>query len=247
MIDVPPKRRRAVRVLSIVVGAVLAVVVLGSVLEAVLDYFSLSFDARLVAQTIFTPQVLSVGLVAVEEAGVPLPISGDLIIAYAASRAGPNPSAWLVLGVGFEVAVLVGSTFLFSISRRWGPRLLRGAPGEVLHLTPERLERVEGWFERWGVWAVIFGRQVPGFRVALTVVAASFGVKYPQFIISVAVAAAIWITMFTALGLLVGPQVERLLSAHQSTSLLILGGVVLAAFIYVVASVTRQRRRRAVS
>lgn len=243
----PPKRRRAVRVLSIVVGAVLAVVVLASLLEAVLDYFSLSLDGRLVAQTIFTPQVLSVGLVAIEEAGVPLPISGDLIIAYAASRAGPNPSAWLVLGVGFEVAVLVGSTFLFFISRRWGPRLLRGAPGEVLHLTPKRLERAEGWFKRWGVWAVIIGRQVPGFRVALTVVAASFGVKYPQFIISVAIAAAIWITMFTALGLLVGPQVEQLLSAHQSTSLLILGGVLLAAFVYVVASVTWQRRRRAVS
>jgi membrane protein DedA with SNARE-associated domain len=193
------------------------------------------------------PQVLGVGLVAVEEAGVPLPISGDLIIAYSASRAGRNPSTWLALGVGFEVAVLVGSTFLYLISRRWGPRLLRGAPGEALQLTPARIERVEGWFNRWGIWAVILGRQVPGFRVAVTVVAASFGLDYPVFIIGVTVAAAFWITMFTALGLLVGSQVEQLLSAHQNASLLILGGVLLAAFLYVVGRVTWQRRRRAVS
>jgi membrane protein DedA with SNARE-associated domain len=63
----------------------------------------------------------------------------------------------------------------------------------------------------------------------------------------VTVAAAFWITMFTALGLLVGSQVEQLLSAHQNASLLILGGVLLAAFLYVVGRVTWQRRRRAVS
>lgn len=242
-----PSPRRTVRVLSVVAGAVLAVVVLGTLLEAILDYFSLSLDARLVAQTIFTPQLLGVGLVAIEEAGVPLPISGDLIIAYSASSVGRNPSEWLALGVGFEIAVLVGSTFLFLISGRWGPRLLRGALGEALHLTPARIERVEGWFKRWGIWALILGRQVPGFRVAMSVVAASFGLRYPVFITGVAVAAAFWVAMFTAIGLLVGSQVEQLLGAHQNASLLILGGVLLAAFIYVVGRVTWQRRRRAVS
>jgi membrane protein DedA with SNARE-associated domain len=240
-----PRATRAARVLGAVVGAVLGLVVLANLLEGVLDYFSLSLDIRLVAQSFITrPQVLGVALVGIEEGGVPLPISGDILILYSASRAGRNPSALLTLGLAFEVAVLVGSTFLFFVSRRWGRRLLRGEAGRALGLTPERINRVEGWFERWGIWAVIFGRQVPGFRVAVTVVAASFGLDYRIFITGVTIAAAIWVTLFMALGLLVGPEVESLLSAHQSSSLLILGGVLLVSFIFIVGRLTWRRRRR---
>jgi membrane protein DedA with SNARE-associated domain len=245
---VQPDNVRPTRVLQIVVGAVLAIVLLGTVLEAVLDYFSISLDAAAVAQT-FVQQadLVGVGLVAIEEAGVPLPISGDLIIAYSASSIGRNPYAWLALGIGFWIAVLLGSSFLFMLSRRWGNRLLMGTPGRLFYLTPERVKRVEGWFRRWGIWTVIFGRQVPGFRVAVTVVAGSFELSYRLFITGVAISSAVWITMFMALGLLVGPRAQQLLGAHQNTSLLILGGVVLIAFVYVVWRLAGPRRRRAVS
>jgi membrane protein DedA with SNARE-associated domain len=236
---------RAARVLGLVLGVVLGLVVLATVLEGVLDYFSISLDVGVVAQTfVRQPQVFGVALVGIEEGGVPLPISGDILILYSASRAGRNPYGWLALGLGFEAAALLGSTFLFAVSRRWGRRLLRGEPGTVLGLTPERLARAEGWLRRWGIWAVVFGRQVPGFRVAVTVVAASFGLSYRVFITGVAIAAAIWVTMFMTLGLLVGPQVESLLSAHQSSSLLLLGVVVVIGFVLVVARITWRRLRR---
>jgi len=43
-----------------------------------------------------------------------------------------------------------------------------------LHLTPQRLERAEGWFVRWGAWALIFGRHIFGLRVPLTVAAGTY-------------------------------------------------------------------------
>jgi hypothetical protein len=84
--------RQSPQVLQVVVGAALGVVLLGTVLEAVMDYFNLSLDATAVAQTfVQRPESLGVvALVGVEEAGVPLPISGDLLIMYSASRAGVN-------------------------------------------------------------------------------------------------------------------------------------------------------------
>ena len=36
-------------------------------------------------------------------------------------------------------------------------------------LTPARINRAQGWFERWGPAALVFGRHVPGLRVPLTV------------------------------------------------------------------------------
>jgi membrane protein DedA with SNARE-associated domain len=239
--------RQGPQVLQVVVGAALGVVLLGTVLEAVMDYFNVSLDATAVAQTfVQRPESLGVALVGVEEAGVPLPISGDLLIMYSASRAGRSLNGWVVgLGLGFEFAVLVGSSILFAISRRWGPRLLRGAPGKALQLTPARIERLERWFKRWGILAVIFGRYVPGFRVAVTVVAASFGLSYRVFIAGVAISAAVWVVGFMALGSLVGPKAEQLLGAHQGSSLTILGGVLLLGGLYVGRMGWRRRRTTA--
>lgn len=221
-------RHRTARRLGIVIGAVLAVVVLVNVIEAITDYLGLSLDAGLVAQTFVNrPELFAVPLVAIEEAGLPLPISGDLLITYSAAKVPPSPYAWLVLGLGFEIAALTGSTFLYFVSRRWGTQVVRGTAGRALNLSPERLDRVERWFQRWGIWAVILGRQIPGFRVAVTVVAASFGMTYRRFIAGAAIAGAIWVTMFTTIGVLVGQQAAQLLGAHQATGLLILG----AAFV----------------
>ena len=144
--------------------AVLVVVLVGTVLEAVMDYFEISLDAGALAQTFVTqPQLFGVALVAIEEAGLPLPISGDLLIMYSASRAGRSFSGWILLGLGFEISVLVGSSILYAISRRWGPRLLLGAPGRAVHLTLARIKRVEVWFKRWGwVHGAWFARRPHG-------------------------------------------------------------------------------------
>jgi membrane protein DedA with SNARE-associated domain len=214
-----------------------------TLLEAVGDFFNISLDADALAQTFARPEAVGVGLVAIEEAGLPLPISGDLLIMYSASRVDRNPTVWLILGVAFEISVLVGSSFLFFIARRWGTRLLYGAPGRALHLTPERIKQVEGWFKRWGIWAVILGRYVPGFRVAVTVVAASFGVSYRVFITGVAISAAVWITAFVSLGLVVGPTAAQLLGTHQNSSYVILGAAAVLGLLYFVGRVGWRRLR----
>jgi membrane protein DedA with SNARE-associated domain len=231
------------RLLQIAIWAILAFVLVVTLLEAVGDLFNISLDADALAQTVARPEALGVGLVVIEEAGLPLPISGDLLIMYSASRVDRNPAVLVLLGLAFEVAVLVGSSFLFFIARRWGTRLLYGAPGRALHLTPGRLKQVEGWFKRWGIWAVIFGRYIPGFRVAVTVVAASFQVSYRVFITGVAISAVVWIAVFMALGLLVGPTAAHLLGTHQNSSLTILGAAVVIGVLYFFVRMGWRRRR----
>lgn len=243
----PSTRGRTARLLEVAVWAVLAIVVLGTVLDAALDYFDVSLDAGAVVQTFVNrPGVFGVALVGVEEAGVPLPISGDLLIMYSVSSVGRSPYAWPALWLAFELAVLAGSSLLFLVSRRWGTRLVRGPLGRALHLTSARIERAEGWFRRWGIWAVILCRYVPGFRVAVTVVAASFELRYRVFITGVAISAAVWITLFMSLGLLVGPRAGRLLGAHQNGRLLILAGAFLVGLLYVLGRLAWRRRQRAV-
>ena len=143
--------------------------------------------------------------------------------------------------MGLIVAVLGGATNLFFLSRRFGGRLVQSRFAEYVHLSPERLVKAEGWFKKYGVLAIIFGRHIPGFRVPITVAAGALKVPYRVFAPSVAVSTAIWAGVMLTLGVAYGPRLAVLLNAHAWVY--VLWGavvVVLVAGVYL-----RQRREQA--
>jgi membrane-associated protein len=178
-------------------------------------------------------------LIYIEESGIPLFIPGDVFLLYVGSRL-PHEfpilcAAWL----GFVLAVTLGSTNLYLLSRRFGRRLIEHRLVKFLHITPQRVASAEHWFRRYGPWALIFGRHIPGFRVPLTVVAGLLELPYPIFAVSVAVSSAVWAGVFLALGVVFGSGIEKSIRSN----LLLFGGVV-AVVVVVVAGVAFSRSRR---
>ena len=182
-------------------------------------------------------------LLYVEESGVPLPAPGDVFVMYVGTRVPHHLVAWIAAWLGLIVAVVLGATNLYLISRRFGRRLAHSSFAEYVHLSPERVAKAEAWFRRYGVLAIIFGRHIPGFRIPITVASGIFEVPYRVFAASVAVSTAIWAGVVLIIGIKYGPRLENLLRAHTSLYF-IWGGIVLA----LVASIfVRQqlRNRRA--
>jgi membrane protein DedA with SNARE-associated domain len=159
----------------------------------------------------------SYGLLYMEESGIPLPAPGDVFVMYVGAHVPRNIASWLVAWLGLIGVVVLGATNLFFISRRFGRRLAEGRFAEVIHLSPERLERAERWFQRYGVVAIIFGRHIPGFRVPITVAAGALKVRYPVFAASVAVSTAIWAGVVMVIGINYGPRMEAFLNVHRVT------------------------------
>jgi membrane protein DedA with SNARE-associated domain len=181
-------------------------------------------------------------LLYLEESGVLLPVPGDVYVVYLGSHYGRSLVGWVAAWLGVIAVVVAGSTNLYFISRRWGHRLVRGRLGAFLHLEPERLDRAEKWFARWGALAVIFGRHVPGFRIPITVASGIFEVPYRVFAPSVAVSTAIWAAAWLTLGARFGDNVRHFFELHRWTYLLLAGGVVALAVLAVI-----QYRRAAAS
>ena len=159
----------------------------------------------------------SYGLLYIEESGIPLPAPGDVFVMYVGAHVPRNLVAWVVAWLGLIGVVVLGATNLFFISKRYGRRLAEGRFAEVVHLSPERLERAERWFERYGVVAIIFGRHIPGFRVPITVAAGVLKVTYPVFVASVAISSAIWAGVVMVIGINFGPRMEAFLNLHRET------------------------------
>jgi membrane protein DedA with SNARE-associated domain len=182
-------------------------------------------------------------LLYLEESGLPLPAPGDVFVMYVGIHVPHNLIAWLAAWLALILVVVLGATNLFFISRRVGHRLVHSQFAEYVHLSPERLEKAEAWFKRYGVLAIIFGRHIPGFRVPITVASAVFGVPYRVFAPSVAVSTAIWAGVMLTLGITLGPHLAVLLQAHGWMYFIWAGIVV----VLIGGMYLRQRRRNALA
>jgi membrane protein DedA with SNARE-associated domain len=178
-------------------------------------------------------------LIYIEESGLPLFIPGDAFLLYVGHRLPHNFPVLFAAWLGFTLAVTLGATNLYLLSRRYGRRLLEHRIARFLELTPSRLDRAEAWFARWGPWTLIFGRHIPGFRVPLTVAAGVLKLRYRIFAISVAVSSAAWAGVFLLLGVLFGDSIERSIRSSP----LAYGGVAAVIVVVIVAFAFLRSRR----
>ena len=72
-----------------------------------------------------------------------------------------------------SLGYLLGAIGGWWIGARGGRPFLERR-GRWFHLGPERLERAERWFDRWGDWAVFVGRLTPVARSFVSIPAGVF-------------------------------------------------------------------------
>ena len=187
----------------------------------------------------------AIAFLSIEESGIPLPAPGDVFVMYVGANIPREPAFWVAAWLGLIAAVALGATNLYLVSRHLGGRLVHGRFARYAHLTPERLATAERWFDRWGVWAIIFGRHVPGLRVPITVAAGVLRVRYPTFVLSVAVSTAVWAGAWLAVGITLGGRVERFLHLHDEALWVLPALVVLVVVVAAARRALRTSRARA--
>ena len=184
-------------------------------------------------------------VIAVEEAGIPLPIPGDLVIAYYGWRAARDPYEIAQTILVCAAASTAGTQLPYWFARRWGRRVTERI-AFWLDFDPAKAEELFARFGRHGFRSVLIARLIPGLRVAVALVAGTAGVRPLQFSAGVFVAGAIYWTVWVMLGVLLGPSiVETLSPAYLRVIVLAIPVVVVGAL--VARLIIAARRRRALS
>ena len=98
---------------------------------------------------------------------------------------------------------LSGITLSYWIGRSGGYRLIHKY-GPRIHLTEERLQKVHGWFDRIGKWALTVGYFIPGVRHFTALVAGASELQYPVFALFAYTGGLIWSLTFVSLGYYLG-------------------------------------------
>ena len=143
-----------------------------------------------------------------EEGGIPLPIPGDIFIATVAALPKSN---YLLTVLTVVAATLTGSTILFTLSQKFGHNLLVKY-GKYIKVTPEKIKRIEKWFQKYGGAAIVVGRLIPGARIVTPIVAGLFEVSYKTFWLYTTIAALIWANIYFIIGNFSGEILTKLLT-----------------------------------
>lgn len=191
---------------------------MSSALVGLADYVWPGGLPQLLAEVERRPYVSGAGLLAAEEAGVPMPLPGDLVAMYAGRTAPRDPVVLVGVLLLLEACVFIGSSAFFLAARLWARQLLDGRLGRIIHVTPERLAGAEAWFEKRGVWAIVLARWIPGGRVPTTLTAALLRVNYQTFARAVLGSGVLWLSVCMALGMILGPTLDDLLTTHRAVT-----------------------------
>lgn len=142
----------------------------------------------------------------IEEAGVPLPVPGDISILVVSTLKNVN-----YVGVAFFVicATLFGSSILYFISYKFGQPFLDKF-GPKIKVTHERTEKIQKWLLKYGGPAIVIGRLTPGLRTVTSIAAGIFQVPFRTFFIYTGIAAWIWATIYYIIGKTFGANYKSL-------------------------------------
>jgi membrane protein DedA with SNARE-associated domain len=186
-----------------------------------------------------------VGLLFVKEAGVPIPIPGDLLVLGAGVAAAANAAVApidlaAILGAGF-----LGGSLQFLLVRG----ALRGPLLAVLArvgVPRDRLDRLADWLRRRGPKGVAIARATPGVRIGAISASGIAALPFPAFLAGLVAGNSLFVGGHFALGFLVGaPALEVIRELGAATA-----GVIAVAALAVLGAVGwawigRRRRSRA--
>ena len=106
--------------------------------------------------------------------------------------------------LGYLVGAIVGWAIGF-----YGGRPLLERHGGWFHLSGDKLERAERWFDRWDDLAVLLGRVAPVIRSFISIPAGVFRMPFWRYSVLTLIGSAVWAFALAGAGYGLGSSYER--------------------------------------
>ncbi|MEU9399480.1 DedA family protein [Streptomyces sp. NPDC048242] len=160
-------------------------------------------------------------VIGLESLGIPLP--GEIVLVSAAlmssSHSGIDP---FVLGACATAGAVIGDSIGYAIGRKGGRPLLAWLAKKLpRHFSEAHVATAERSFEKWGMWAVFFGRFVALLRIFAGPLAGVLQMPYWKFLIANILGGIVWAGGTTAVVHYVGIVAEDWLKRFSYVGLLV--------------------------
>ena len=182
------------------------------------------------------------GFITLEDFGIPVP--GETILIAAAVYAGAGRLNIVAVGLVAVLAAVTGDNIGYAVGF-FGGRALVLRFGKYVGLTSQRLDKAEGFFDRYGGVVVAGARFIEGLRQANGIVAGTIRMPWPRFLIFNTLGAVLWVGAWASVGYLAGDHITAIYDTVSRYSLYLLIALAVLAAAWITRAVLRRRRRAA--
>jgi membrane protein DedA with SNARE-associated domain len=160
-------------------------------------------------------------------------------------------AGWLALGghmnlplaiVAGTLGNLVGSLIAYGLAAKWGEPLLLG-PGKWVGITPKHIAHAKKWFDRFGMWSVFIGRDLPVIRTYISFPAGLSKVKLVPFAALTLLGSIPWNAALVLAGYQFGAKYDQVAGPISKAAILI--GIAVAVIMVMWYMRGRARTREA--
>jgi membrane protein DedA with SNARE-associated domain len=182
-----------------------------------------------------------------------LPAASELVMVYAGAlaagafasqhvdlfgtRISSHVWAYVAMALAGTLGYLAGSIAGWAIGL-YGGRPLLERRGRWFHLSGERLQRAERWFERWDGFAVLLGRITPVVRSFISIPAGVFRMPFWRYTVLTLIGSAAWCFALAGAGWGLGTSYETFHRDFRFADYAVAAGILALIVFFVV------RRRR---
>jgi membrane protein DedA with SNARE-associated domain len=148
-----------------------------------------------------------------ESAGIP--ISSEIVVPLGGALASQGKLNFVLVVLVASLANLAGSLIAFYLTRRYGERVVLSRAGRWMGLSKGHLRLANRFFDRFGLWAVFFGRLLPIVRTYISFPAGVSKMGYVWFSVATVAGAIPWNFVLAYAGLQLGQHWEVVATTMQ--------------------------------
>ncbi|GIG86009.1 DedA family protein [Plantactinospora endophytica] len=153
--------------------------------------------------------VPGVGLLVALENIIP-PVPSELVLAMAGYLAGEGRMNVVLVTVSATAGSVLGAVLLYWLGAALGEDRLKRWLDRIPLVDTQDLDRADRWFERYGSWAVLFGRMIPVVRSLVSVPAGADRMPVGRFLALTTLGSGVWNAIFVGLGYGLGSRWQQI-------------------------------------
>ena len=176
-------------------------------------------------------------LMTLESACIPIPSEATML--FAGFNVHNGEYSLLAVTLVGSVGNLVGSWIAYAVGY-YGRLELLEKHGKWLHIKPSSLKRADHWFEKYGDWAVFFGRMLPIVRTFISLPAGVARMPFWRFSILTFLGCLPWVFALAFIGDQVGGQWHKWKDALHYVDYAV-AGLIVVGIVYLIVRAIRRR------
>ncbi|CAH1223187.1 MULTISPECIES: DedA family protein [unclassified Paenibacillus] len=165
---------------------------------------------------------------------VALPFPGETTMAYAGYLSYKGQLDFGILAILAFLGTTIGMTITYFIGAKAGlPFIMKY--GKWFFLKPDKLDKTQKWFSKYGNGLIFIGYFIPGVRHFTGYFSGIAAISFRKFALYAYTGALFWVVLFLGIGKLFGPGWSAVFKlAHQYTAYIVaaIGLVLIAAVLY---------------